>query len=145
MRRRSQGKAGVWSDQRWIVSESGPGQFQGVGGVPDQWIDLGFDWWSWRLRVRRLRGRRWYLEDVYDFKEGPAPRHGRMLSQVNHLLIARRVYATLAVSLALAGVSEGFPKGRHIDAANFGVGAPGFAWCGSRCQRCRHRGRRWHC
>ena len=132
-------------------------------------IGRGFDWWSWRLRVRRLRcwrcwklrGRlgcwrcwklrcrlgcwRWYLEDVYDFKEGPASRHGRMLSQVNHLLIARRVYATLAVSLALAGVSEGFPKGRHIDAANFGVGAPGFAWCGSRCQRCRHRGRKWHC
>ena len=95
MRRRSQNKAGVWSDQRWIVSESGPGQFQSVGGVPDEWIDLDlfFRWWSWLRRRRswKSRCRHRYLEYVHDFKEGQAPRLGRVLSQVNHLLIARRV------------------------------------------------------
>ena len=85
MRRRSQSKAGVWSDQRWIVSESGPGQIQSVGGVPDKWIDLGFHWWS------GLRCRRWSQDNEFNFKargrrnrhwsvREPAPRHRRMFS-----------------------------------------------------------------
>jgi hypothetical protein len=32
----------IWSDQRWIVSESGPGQFQSICSIPDTWINFVF-------------------------------------------------------------------------------------------------------